>query len=164
MSFIPALPGFTSLPSITDILPDIGGRSCTVVSPKALRKVNWTRVPRINMRIRNDEFEPMIIQMTQGWPYVFRISNRDDRSHTFNADRFLKSMAVTRIAIDGKRQDDNCVSSVNIPAGKTAELQMVAAIDGHFEFRDSWLPAPSLLSGGPDGVIIVEERVAGIGK
>jgi len=110
------------------------------------------------MRIRNNEYEPMIIQMTQGWPYAFRISNRDRRSHTFNAERFLKSMAVIRITIDGKRQDETCISSLDIPAGATAELHLVAAIDGHFEFEDNWLPAATLLSGGADGVIIVEER------
>ncbi len=129
-----------------------------MVSPKALKRVNWTRVPRVNMRIRNNEYEPMIVQMTQGWPYVFRIRNRDDRAHSFNAERFLRSMAVIRVTIDGNRQNETCVSSLEIPAGATAELHLVAAIDGYYEFEDNWLPAATLLTGGADGVIIVEER------
>ncbi len=129
-----------------------------MVSPKALKKVNWTRVPKVNMRIRNNEFEPMIVQMTQGWPYVFRIRNRDQKAHTFNAARFLRSMAVIRLTIGGERQNETCVSSIEIPPESTAELHLVAAIDGHFEFEDDWFPAATLLSGGADGVIIVEER------
>jgi len=100
----------------------------------------------------------MIVQMTQGWPYVFRIRNRDDRAHTFNAGRFLRSMAVIRVTVDGNRQDETCMSSLEIPAGAMAELHLVAAIDGYFEFEDNWLPAATLLTGGADGVIIVEER------
>ena len=158
LSYIPTIPGLSSLPSISNILPDFNELECATVSPKALKRVNWTRVPKVNMRIRNNEYEPMIVQMTQGWPYAFRIRNRDDRDHSFNAERFLKSMAVIRVTIDGKRQDETCISSLEIPARATAELHLVAAIDGYFEFEDNWLPAATLLSGGADGVIIVEER------
>lgn len=132
---------------------------CSTVSPKALKRVNWTRVPKVNIRIRNDEYEPMIVHMTQGWPYVFRIRNRDQRAHTFNAEKFLRSMAVIRLTIAGERQNETCVSSIEVPGGTMAELHLVATIDGHYEFKDAWLPAASLLSGGADGVIIVEERL-----
>ena len=110
------------------------------------------------MRIRNNEFEPMIVQMTQGWPYTFRISNRDDHSHSFNASEFFRNVAVIRVTIDGVRQDETCFASLDIPGQKTAEMQMVAAVDGHFEFEDRWLPTTSLISGGADGVIVIRER------
>ena len=157
-SFIPALLSFSALPSISNIITDYNNDTCAVVSPKALKQVNWTRVPEINMRIRNDEFEPMIVQMTQGWPYTFRIRNRDGRAHSFNAKNFFKNVAMIRITIDGKRQDKTCFASLKIPAHTTAEMQLVAAVDGHFDFHDNWLPAQSLISGGADGIIIVEER------
>jgi len=160
LSFIPSIPSFSNLPSfslLTDVIPDFNGE-CATVSPKALKRVNWTRVPQINMRVRNDEFEPMIIQMTQGWPYVFRIRNRDDRSHTINARKFFQSMAVVRITVAGEREDETCIAALDIPPRATAELHLVAAVDGHYEFNDNWLPAPTLLSGGADGVVIVEER------
>jgi len=161
LSFIPSIPSFSNLPSsfslLGEIIPDFNGE-CATVSPKALKRVNWTRVPQVNMRVRNDEFAPMIIQMTQGWPYVFRIRNRDDRSHTINAKKFFQNMAVVRITVAGEREDETCIASLDIPPRATAELHLVAAIDGHYEFHDNWLPAPSLLSGGGDGVVIVEER------
>jgi hypothetical protein len=157
-TFIPALLGLSALPSISNIITDYSNDTCALVSPKALKQVNWTRVPEINMRIRNDEFEPMIVQMTQGWPYTFRIRNRDGRAHSFNAKDFFKNVAMVRITIDGKRQDETCFASLEIPAHTTAEMQLVAAVDGHFDFHDNWFPTQSLISGGADGVIIVEER------
>lgn len=158
LSFLPAFPALTALPSLDAIIPDFDNDECAVVSPKALKKVNWTRVPEVNMRIRNNEFEPMIVQMTQGWPYTFRIRNRDDRSHSFNAKAFFKNIAMVRITIDGKRQDETCFASLEIPAHTTAEMQLVAAVDGHYEFKDNWLSGSSFISSGADGVIIIEER------
>jgi len=158
LSFMPSIPGFPSLSSFGSLLPDPLTGECATVSPKALKRVNWTRVPQINMRIRNNEYEPMIVQMTQGWPYVFRIRNRDKKSHTFNAERFLSSMAVIRISVGGKRQNETCIASLKIPPETMAEIHLVAANDGHYEFEDNWLPAATLLTGGADGVIIVEER------
>lgn len=158
MELIPAFPSFPALPLVTSFIPEFDLDECAVVSPKALKRVNWSRVPEVNMRIRNDEFEPMIVQMTQGWPYTFRISNRDDRAHTFHARDFFANIAMVRVTVDGERQDDICFPSIEIPAQSTAEMQLVAAVDGHFDFRDDWLPAASLISGGADGVIVIEER------
>jgi len=158
LAYIPTIPTLPALPVLSALWPETGGGECAVVSPKALKQVNWARVPQVNMRIRNNEFEPMIVQMTQGWPYTFTISNRDDRVHVFNAAKFLKSIATVRLTIDGKRQDNTCITRIIIPANATAEMQMVAAQDGHFEFEDNWLPPSSFISSGADGVIIIEER------
>ncbi len=158
LSYIPGAPALPSLPGIGALLPEFDPVKCAVVSPKALKQVNWARVPQVNMRIRNDEFEPMIVQMTQGWPYTFRIRNRDDRTHAFNAKSFFTNIAMVRLTIDGKRIDDTCISTVYIPPMKTAEMQLVAAIDGHYEFSDEWQRTASFIGGGAGGVIIIEER------
>lgn len=158
LAYIPTIPAIPALPALFALLPESGGGECAVVSPKALKQVNWARVPQVNMRIRNNEFEPMIVQMTQGWPYTFTIRNRDDKAHVFNAAKFLKSIATVRLTIDGRRQDNTCITRIIIPANATAEMQIVAAQDGHFEFEDNWLPPSSFISGGADGVIIIKER------
>ena len=94
---IPGFPSFASLPNWDfKALSPFEPKECAQVSKKALRQVNWTRVPQINMRIRHDEFEPMIVQMKQGWPYIFRIRNRDEEDHYFSAREFFRNMAVIR--------------------------------------------------------------------
>mgnify|MGYP002630209842 CR=1 FL=1 len=157
---IPSFPTFPSLTSVrsSSILRGLSPRDCAKVPEEDLKKVNWTQVPEVNMRVRNGEFEPMFVQLKQGWPYVFRIRNRDDDSHTFNASEFLSAMAVTRITVAGKRWEDTCVGSITVPPRETAELRLVAAIDGRYEFEDTWLPALGLGPATASGVIIVEER------
>ena len=157
---IPSLPSFPSLTSVrgSSIFRHLSPQDCAKVPEEDLKKVNWTRVPEVNMRVRNGEFEPMFVRLKQGWPYVFRIRNRDDDSHTFNASEFLSAMAVTRITVAGKRWEDTCVSSITVPPRDTAELRLVAAIDGHYEFEDTWLPALGLGPATASGVIVVEER------
>ncbi len=131
---------------------------CAEVSKKALKYINWTRVPQVNVRIRHDEYSPMIIRLRQGWPYISRIRNRDDKGHIFRAYEFFSKTAVIQASIDGKVLSDNCFGTVMIPPRKTVELRLVAMEDGYFEFEDNWMFLPYLLSFGPHGVIIVEER------
>jgi len=157
MPSLPSLPGLRSL-------PDFGiwdEQTCASVDADDVKRVNWTRVPEINMRIRSGEFEPMIVQMKQGWPYVFRIRNGDDEDHTFTSRDFFSSMTMIRITIDGDRQNRTCVPKIRIPAKKTVEMRLVAAVDGRFEFEDTPVPIKGLfLSKGASGVIIVEESFA----
>ncbi len=157
---IPSLPSFPSLTSVrgSSVLRHLSAQDCASVPQEDLNKVNWTRVPEVNMRVRNGEFQPMFVQLKQGWPYVFRIRNRDDEAHTFNASEFFSAMAVTRITVAGKRWEDTCVSSITVPPRETAELRLIAAIDGHYEFEDTWLPALGLGAATASGVIVVEER------
>lgn len=156
---IPSLKDLGSLPSFANINP-FDEQRCAKVDDKDIKKVNWTRAPEVNMRVRGDEFEPMIVQMKQGWPYVFRIRNRDDKVHVFTSRDFFTHMAVIRITVDGKRQDETCVTRVKIPPKKTVEMRLVAAIDGRFEFEDTLNPIPGFFSHGASGVIIVEDRFA----
>jgi len=137
----------------------IGATDCKRISKKAQAKINWARVPSIDVRVRNDEFEPMILRLRQGRPYILRIRNRDDGPHTFRAARFLQQNAIMTVAINGKRLEENCVRSVSIPGRQTAEIRMVAVVDGHYEFEDNVLLFPWVFSSGPSGIIIVEERV-----
>jgi uncharacterized cupredoxin-like copper-binding protein len=155
---LPSLPGLGALPDFNVWDRWAGARTCATVDEADVRQVNWTRVPEVNMRVRDGEFEPMIVQLKQGWPYIFHIRNRDDSTRTFAADDFFAKMALVRITIDGKRQDETCVAKIKIPAGKSAELRLVAARDGRYEFEDTVVPVVGLFSQGASGLIIVEER------
>lgn len=172
-----AVTGCESWPSLTEMMPSLsslrglasfpdfkiwervsGDRKCATVAEEDVRQVNWTRVPEVNMRVRNGEFEPMIVQLKQGWPYIVRIRNRDDQPRVFAADDFFAKMAVLRITIGDKRQDNTCVSRITLPPQTMAELRLVAARDGRYEFEDTPMPVAGLFSKGTSGVIVVEER------
>ena len=154
---VPALPALPALQA----WPDLGlldKQACAKVSEEDVKRVNWTRVPQVNMHIRSGEFEPMVIQMKQGWPYVFRIRNRDDSDHMFTSRDFFKNMAMLRITVNGDRKSETCIEKIKVPARQTVEMRLVAAVDGRFEFEDSPIPIAGLFwSKGASGVIIVEE-------
>ena len=131
---------------------------CAEVSKKAVKYINWTRVPEVNVRIRHDEFSPMIVRLRQGWPYILRIRNRDDKNHVFKAYDFFSKTAVIQAAIGGEALPETCFGTVVIPPRQTVEMRLVAVEDGYFEFEDNWMFMPYGLSFGPNGIIIVEER------
>ncbi len=139
-----------------DIINAVVG--CEKVSPEALKHVNWTRVPEVNVRIRHDEFSPMVIRLRQGWPYVLRIRNRDNEGHTFRAGDFFRRVAVIQATVGDREEEDTCFGSIWIGPRETAELRLVASIDGYYEFEDSPLFLIDGFSDGPHGVIIIEER------
>ena len=131
---------------------------CKQISAKARAKINWARVPVVEVAVRNDEFEPMIFRLKQGRPYVLRLRNRDFEEHEFYAPEFFRQNAMVTIAVDGQRFDETCVQSVTIPPRQTAEVRMVAIVDDRYEFYDNPLPFPVLSAAIPGGVIVVEER------
>ncbi len=132
---------------------------CEEVNPEALKRVNWTRVPEINVSIRHDEFSPMVIRMRQGWPYVFRLRNRDDTGHTFRADDFFRNVAIIEKSFGGDWVEENpCFGSVWVPPRQTVELKLVAVVDGRYEFEDNPVFYLGGMMDGPNGVIIIEER------
>jgi hypothetical protein len=131
---------------------------CATVNEQALKYINWAKVPEVNIRIRNGEFSPMILRLRQGWPYVLRIRNRDHEARLFKAHDFLNKTAVVKTTVAGVDDDTSCLTSISIPARESVELKLVAVTDGYFEYEDSLIPWPGLISTGPNGIIIVEER------
>lgn len=131
---------------------------CATVDAKALKYVNWTQVPEVDIRIRHGEFSPMIVHLRQGWPYVLRIRNRDQQDRIFKAYEFFSRVAVVKATVAGKDEAFTCFGAVTVPARQTAELRLVAVTDGYYEYEDSLIPIPGVFSTGPNGIIIIDER------
>ena len=115
-------------------------------------------MPVVNVRIRQNEYSPMVIRLRQGWPYVIRTRNRDDHGHVFQANTFFSRVAVIKTTITGKVKDEPCYGAIYDPAQQTAKLKLVAVVDGYYDYEDNYLSISSAFSLGRSGVIIVEER------
>ena len=131
---------------------------CKQISKRAEAKINWARVPEVEIRVRNGEFSPMVTRLQQGRPYVLRIRNRDDGSRVFRAGDFFAHNAMIAIGVEGVRAEETCVTSVTIPSRQSAEIRMVAVTDGTFEFEDNAILLPFVFSAGPSGAIVIDER------
>lgn len=137
---------------------DFAATGCKQISKRAEAKINWARVPEIEIRIRDGEYSPMVTRLQQGRPYVLRIRNRDDSLRVFRARDFFSENAVIAAGVEGERADQTCIVSVSIPSRQSAEIRIVAITDGTFEFEDNALLLPFVFSAGPSGAIVIEER------
>ena len=55
-------------------------------------------------------------------------------------------------------EDNPCISALWVGPRKTAELRLVASVDGYYEFEGLPFFALTGFYDGPQGVIIIEER------
>jgi hypothetical protein len=81
----------------------------------------------------------MIIGLTKGRPYVLRIRNADDTNRNFKAGEFFRSVALSRVAINGREKKANCITGVTVKPNQGAELELVAVRHGRYEFEDGYL-------------------------
>ncbi len=136
----------------------LGAVECKQISKRAQAKINWARVPQVELRVRDGAFSPMVTHLKQGRPYILRIRNRDDEVRIFRAGDFFEKNAVVAAALEGQRTTEPCIRAISIPARQTAEVRMVAITDGTYEYEDNFILLPFVMSAGPSGAIIVEER------
>ena len=87
-----------------------------------MNRVNWTSVLQANKRICGVEFEPIVVRLEQGWPYVFRICNRDDAGHIFTSTRIFNNMGMLRITVKGNRQSESCIFQIKISVHNAMEM------------------------------------------
>ena len=137
---------------------DFGVAQCKQISQRAEAKINWARVPKVEIRVRDGEYSPMVTRLQQGRPYVLRIRNRDDSLRVFRAKDFFERNAVIAVGVEGVRAEHTCINAVSIPARQSAEIRVVAITDGTFEFEDNALLLPFVFFGGASGAIVIDER------
>jgi hypothetical protein len=113
--------------------------ACSTDAKKHLKRVKWKDARTIDVRIRQGEFSPMIIGLTKDKPYILRIQNADDKSRNFKAGEFFRSVALSRVAINGKAKRLDCITGVTVKPHQVAELELVAIRDGRYEFEDNFL-------------------------
>lgn len=130
---------------------------CTKETAGYTQDVDWETATTVDLRIRQGEFTPVYIGLTQGKAYVLRVENGDDSDHYFRAIDFFRSVAVERISVVGGRIFERpCVDALTLPAGKTTEVRFVAVRDGSYEFQNNSLLISMALVGSAGGFITIE--------
>lgn len=109
-------------------VPDASGRAAAA---------DWSTAQTIDVRIRQDDFDPMVIGLLRDHPYVLRLSNGDDDSHVFSAPNLFRTVVLDGLVIDGQPQPPGCYTRVAVPANTTAEVRFVPLLDGRYAFNDT---------------------------
>ena len=148
-------------------------QGCPADAAERVQAADWARVRTITVRVRRDEFVPMIISFTQDRPYVLRLENVDRVSHVFRAPKFFEAIAMESATVGDRELAEDCPKRIILEAEETAEIRFVAVRDGHYDFVDSKIPYlpftdsrfPFTYRGEAVGVIAIEpKRVVIIGS
>jgi hypothetical protein len=75
--------------------------ACREDAARHVAGIDWSAARIVAIRIRQGEYDPIIIRLLQDQAYIFRIVNRDDEVHQFRADEFFTAIAVDRVTVDG---------------------------------------------------------------
>jgi hypothetical protein len=108
----------------------------------SLDDIDWSTAQTVGIRIRQDEFQPMVVGLARDIPYVLHIRNADSSTHRFRSPTFFRQAAVAHIVVDGEARDldGGCITGVSVPANSTVEVRLVALREGRYDFEDpSWL-------------------------
>lgn len=123
----------------------------------AIAEADWSLTVTRTLRIRQDEYAPLVITLRRDRPYVLRIVNGDDRAHVFSAPDFFQAIAVKSLGpAERAVEPGSAPASIDLPPGQTRELVFVPVKDGYYSFADGW--TGRLLGGilGTRGLIVVE--------
>ena len=129
---------------------------CSDAGDRVLAGVDFSEAKVIDIRVRNEEFTPMIVELTQNRPYILRVSNRDNEDRLFAARDFFRNTAISAVAIDNELLEQPCRSIFKLRDKQTLEIQLFTLSDGHFEFHDSSNIMPYAVPTGAAGIINVE--------
>ncbi len=131
----------------------ISSGKCDIEVARQLTKKDWGRADVVAIRMRQNEFTPMLVEFQSGKAYILRLVNGDEWAHRFKSPEFFEAVSVAGITEGSEEQSDVCTSLVTIPAGKSSEVRFVPLRDGHYEFVDEFLPSP--FPEGPSGLVII---------
>ncbi len=130
---------------------------CEERTVRWLEGVSFADTPRLDMEIRRGEFTPVVVRMTQNRTYVLRLRNRDEERHVFHAPEFFENIAVAAVAIDNAFVETVCPGpSIELLPGQSLELQLYAAVDGSYEFKDAAGVFGALAAWESGGIIRIE--------
>lgn len=150
---------------IDNFMPDWAGNTevsywsdsdCRGNDPELVAKADWDKARVITMRIRQGEYDPMIISLHIGKAYALRISNGDDVTRSFIANEFFGEAVAFKSVTANGLTDTGCIGGLVLPAQASAEIQFVAARDGRYDFSGVTMIAGTVPQEMVSGMIIVD--------
>lgn len=129
---------------------------CVADHGERLDGVDWATAWPVNLRIRQNMFEPMIVTLLENSPTVLRITNGDNSRHIIRSSEFFRSVALESVTIGDKVEKDNCIDAITLPARTTVEVRLMPVQDGRYDFEDSSLLISRVAVASAVGVFVIE--------
>ncbi len=111
----------------------VQGSSCTGgVDEIALASIDWESAQKVEVDIRERDFDPMVVSLLRDRPYVLVIKNADRGSRTWRAPDFFATLALQSASVNGKYLLERCLTEVTLPARAQAEFRFVPLREGRY--------------------------------
>ncbi|MCW5699072.1 MAG: hypothetical protein KIT00_04460 [Rhodospirillales bacterium] len=118
----------------TDAVNDSAG--CIPDQSGRLASVDWSAAQTVDVRVRQGDYDPMVLGFMRDHPYVLRFHNGDSERHAFSSPEFFRTVALDGVAVNGEPQEQGCFSGIMIPANGSSEIRFMALLDGRYGFKD----------------------------
>ena len=100
-----------------------------------IEAADWGAAKTLEIRIRQNEFNPTIIRLRQGEPYIMLVENRDDITHMLVAEEFFKTVAIHKILSQTVEISKVNLIGLHLSPGEVKEVHFIPARDGWFDFE-----------------------------
>ena len=126
----------------TDVIQGPGAvRSAGAIAPDAasaaIEAADWEKAIALAIRMRQGDFNPMVVQMRAGFPYVLTIENADAEVHVFRAREFFASAAVKAVEpMDPPLKPGSTVVAILVEPGQTRTVRLIPMKDGTYAYDD----------------------------
>ena len=100
-----------------------------------IEAADWGAAKTLEIRIRQNEFNPTIIRLRQGEPYIMLVENRDDITHMLVAEEFFKTVAIRKILSQTVEISKVNLIGLHLSPGEVKEVHFIPARDGWFDFE-----------------------------
>ena len=118
-----------------NIYANLSSKSYLSDQQELIDAADWDAAKSFEIRIRQNEFRPAIIRLTQGEPYIMLIENRDDINHMLVAQDFFKTLAIRKILSQTLEISGVNLIGLHLHPGEIKEVHFIPARDGWFDFE-----------------------------
>lgn len=117
------------------------GRRADVASPesitKAVDEADWSKAVDLSLRIRQGDFNPMVLSLRVGAPYRLTLVNDDDVVHSFAAAEFFAEAAVKSLEpTETPIKPGSALEVVLLEPGASRTVELIPLREGTYDFED----------------------------
>jgi len=119
-------------------------KNCGDDQGQAAKNADWSKAEVVDVSFDEGMFEPALIEMFSGQPYVLRIENKEDFPSWFRAASFFSDVSINKIIYKNKVATGTCLEAIAMPSKSVAEVHLVPTTVDDYEFQDSPFHIPPL--------------------
>jgi hypothetical protein len=122
-------------PHQTDIFTALDTKGFVTNQAEVVAAADWKEAFIIEIQIRQNEFNPAIIRLFQGEPYILIVENRDQIPHILASTEFFKTTAIRKVLTEKEEISGANLIGLHLSPGEIKEIHFVPVLDGWYDFE-----------------------------